>query len=563
VASLAAATAGTEGVLPPELCTVEVRGHGGVVVANTQEAAEAGARMLREGGNAIDAAVAASFALGVTETEGSGLGGSAWMVIHLADGRNVVLDGAAAVPLLVGNVQDGRELPEPEVSCGYGRWMVAAPASLALNQVALDRFGTKRLADTLVPAIELAETGVRMAPHLRPMVVKVIDRLRNSETLSRIFLDADLEPWGPDHVFCLEELAHTLRRLARDGSRDFYTGAIADEIDADMRTHGGFLRKLDLARVHPIERAPLRGTYRGLEVLSLPSPGGGATLIEALNILSCFPSELLAADGVARAMLTVEATRLAIADFSQHVPSSLATDLGMIAPEHARGRAGLIRLDRAMGERELGRVHPPQQESTTEVSVLDAQGNAVALTQSCTYEFGACVATPGLGFPYNANLKLFNWQDSRSNSFPRPGRVLPNTCAPTIVLRDGRPLLVLGSPGSLRITGAIVDVIVNVADRGMSVADAVAAPRVIWDAGHRSPGVHVEMAGTDADLQVSELRRRGFADFVLLELPTATNDLVDFGCVNTASIDPRTGEIIGVGDPRRGGAAAVGPPPGR
>jgi gamma-glutamyltranspeptidase / glutathione hydrolase len=558
VATLAATAALAGGVLPPELCTIEVRGRGGVVVANTQEAAEAGARMLREGGNAIDAAVAASFALGVSETEASGLGGNAWMLIHLASGRDVAIDGSPAVPLLVGAVRDGRGLPEPEASGGYGYWTVAAPGSLAVDQLALERYGTKRLADTLAPAIELAEAGVRSVPHTQAVLEEFAPKMRASETLARVFLDAGLDPWGPSHLFCLDDLARTLRRLARVGARDFYAGAIADRIDADMRAHGGFLRKYDLTRFRAVERAPLRGRYRGLEVVSFPAPGGGAALIEALQVLACFPGELLAADGVARAMLTVEATRLAIADFSQHVPSSLGTDLAMISPEQARSRAGLIRLDRAMGVRELGLVHPPRQGGTTHLSVVDAQGNAVALTQSCNSEFGACVATPGLGFPYNAALKLFDWQDPASASFPRPDSVLPYTCAPTIVLRAGRPLLVLGSPGSARITGAILDVVVNLVDRGMSLAAAVAAPRVIWDEVGPPPRVLVEMAGTDCDLQVSGLRHRGLADFFRLEFPTTTNDIIVFGGVNSAGIDPRTGETVGAGDPRRGGAAAAG-----
>jgi gamma-glutamyltranspeptidase / glutathione hydrolase len=544
--------------LPPELCTFEVRGRGGVVVANTASAAEAGARMLRSGGNAVDAAVAASFALGVSETEASGIGGSAWLLIHLADGRDVAIDGSAEVPFLAAT--EGRRYgyldPVSGLECGYR--MVATPGGLAAVQLALDRYGTKTLAETLAPAIELADAGVTLPPHEMPILEESLDLLRGSPSLAQVFLTPSLGLWDSSHVYCMDDLARTLRRLARAGSRDFYAGDIADEIDADMRANRGYLRKEDLRRVRAVERAPLRGSYRGLDVVAFPAPGAGAAVIEELQILEQFPSSLLTTDSVERIMLLVEAAALAIADLGQGRRVPMMSDLVMISPEHARRRASLIRLDRALLDDEVGQTTFLLPGGTTHVSVVDAQGNAVGLTQTFNVEYGASVATPGLGFPYNGSLSMYDWADPGSPSYPRLGTVLLQPIAPTMVLKAGKPMLVLGTPGSTKIPSAVVNVIVNVVDRGMDLASAVAAPRVLWGSRRDAKRVTLEIAGGISYDMADEVFRRGFDEVFLTTFPPDLEKFLLNGSVNTAGIDLRTGETVGAGDPRRSGLAVVG-----
>lgn len=542
--------------LPQELRTTEVRSMNGVVVANTHEAAAAGARILYQGGNAVDAAVAAALALGVSEAEASGIGGNAWILIHLASGRDIAIDGSGAVPLRVNPPELQRQLDD---GFEFGYRTVAVPRGLAALAYALERYGTRGFAQVVAPAIEIAEFGFHLPPHEHAIVGAFGWKLRSNPTLRDIFLDPSLEPWGPDHTFCMDQLAATMRRLAGRGVRDFYVGQIADEIDADMSANGGYLRKADLALVYPLERAPVRGRYRGLDVVAFPPPAGGAAVIEALQILDRFSRERLNTDSVETWVTMIEATRIALYDLYASQNAGPIEALQMLDPQRAAQRAAQIRPNRALRVREIldRDLIPPRQEGSTHISVVDSQGNAVAASLTFNEEFGACVATPGLGFPYNATLAFYEPSLPGSRSYPRPGNVLPNTMTPTIVLRGGKPALVLGGPGSARITSTVVGTIVNVVDRGMSPAEAVSAPRVLWD-GTQNPRVMIEIAAPHTEAEVRELIRRGFAEVYSLCFPPRPIDLLAFGGVNLAMFDAATGEAVGVGDPRRAGVAVGG-----
>jgi gamma-glutamyltranspeptidase/glutathione hydrolase len=545
--------------LPEELRTTEVHSTNGVVVANTREAAAAGARVLYQGGNAVDAAVATALALGVSEAEASGIGGNAWILIHLASGRDIAIDGSATVPLRVNPAELQRQLDD---GFEFGYRTVAVPRGLAALAYALERYGTRSFAQVVAPATEIAELGFRLPLHEHAIIGAYGWKLRSNPTLRDIFLNPSLEPWGPDHTFCMDELAVTMRRLARRGVRDFYVGEIAAEIDADMSAHGGYLRKSDLAMVYPLERAPVRGRYRGLDVVAFPPPAGGAAVIEALQILDRFSRELLNSDSVDTWVTMIEATRIALYDLYASQNAGPLEALQMLDPGRAARRAAQIRPSRALRVREIldRNLIPPRQEGSTHVSVVDSQGNAVAASFTFNEEFGACVATPGLGFPYNATLAFYDPSSPGSRRYPRPGNVLPNTMTPTILLRGGKPALVLGGPGSARITSTVVSTIVNVVDRGMGPAEAVSAPRVLWD-GTQKPRVMVEMAAPHTDAQVEELIRRGFAEVYSLCFTPRPIDLLAFGAVNLATLDAATGEAVGAGDPRRAGVAVGGDSP--
>ena len=545
--------------LPEVLRTVEVRSRNGVVVANTREAAAAGARLLYQGGNAVDAAVAAALALGVSEAEASGIGGNAWILIHLANGRDIAIDGSAAVPVGVRPEELQRQLDD---GFEFGYKTVAAPGGLSALSEALRRYGTKSFAEVVAPAIEVAEFGFRLPPHEFGVLGAYGWKLRSCRTLTDIFLTPSLDPWGPDHLFCMDELAATMRRLAQRGVREFYKGEIADAIDADMRANGGFLRKPDLVAVRSVERSPLRGKYRGLEVVSFPPPAGGGAVIEALQMLENFPREALDTDSVDGMMIMLEAARIALYDLYGSWTRGPLAAVRMLDPRHAARRAAQIRPERALDVRQiLGHpLIPPRLEGSTHVSVVDAEGNAVAASMTFNEEFGACVATAGLGFPYNATLAFYESEIQGGPNYPRPGNPLPNTMAPTIVLRGGKPFMVLGGPGSARITSSIVNTIVNVVDRRMGAAEAVSEPRVLWD-GSKSPRVLIEMAAPHADADVAELIRRGFTNIYTLYFPPRPIDLLALGGVNLAMFDATTGEAVGAGDPRRAGTAVAGDAP--
>jgi gamma-glutamyltranspeptidase/glutathione hydrolase len=541
--------------LPPELHTVQVHSADGVVVANTREAAEAGARMLDNGGNAVDAAAAAALTLGVSEAEASGIGGNAWILIHLASGLDVAIDGSARVPARV-RPQELKQLLDDGLTFGYKT--VAAPGGLAALAEALRRYGHLRFAEVIAPAIEVAERGIRLTPHQHAIADTFGWKLAGSRTLRDLFLSPTLGAWPLDHLYCLDAMARTLRRLAASGARDFYVGGTADAIHADMVSNDGFLRKSDLVLVHPVYRAPLRGRYRGYEVVSFPYPGGGGAVIEALQILDRFPREMLARDDAGSLMLRLEAVRIALYDLYAADEAGPVGQLTLLNPEHASLRASEINLARARTVQEiLGRdIVVPRQQGSTHVSAIDGQGNAAAISLTFNEEFGACVAAPGLGFPYNATLAMYDPTEPQSPFYPRPGNILAHTAAPTIVLASGKPFLVLGGPGSARITSTLVGTIVNVVDRGMSIAGAVGAPRVLWD-GSSQPRVMIEMAPPNTDSEVAELRRRGFPQIYTLRFPPRWIDLVAFGGVNLVASDTVRGVVTGAGDPRRAGTAVA------
>ena len=554
--ALAAAAPTVTAQLPPALGAVEVRSSAGVVVANTREAAEAGAMLLRAGGNAVDAAAAAALALGVSEPEASGLGGSVWMLIHLARGVDIFVDGSAAVPAAA-DPDVLEALRTAGVNVGYAS--VAVPGGLAAIAHAVEHYGTRPFAEVVAPAVALAENGIILPPHGLAVLENFRSRLLGSPTLTGIFLDESLVLRPADPLLCQPALARTLRVLARLGAAEFYRGEIAATMAADITANGGFVHTADLEAMRALERAPLHGRYRGFDIVASPPPGAGAAVIEALHILGRFPPERLAAADPGSRTLTLEAVRIALADLLlavAHPPlQALLVDKG-----HAARRATLIRGDRALRADEIvPRPGAAAMRGSTHLSVVDAAGNAVSLSQSINHEFGAGVATPELGFPYNSSLSLFDGRDPSGPFYPRPGNLLSPTMAPMIVLRHGRPMLVIGSPGSSRIVSVVTQVIVNVVDRGMSLADAVAAPRTVW-AVDGSPHAAIEVAGVGADETVAALERFGYPSVYTLCFPPRPIDLMYFGGANCAGVDPRTGDIVGVGDPRRAGWAASGDP---
>jgi gamma-glutamyltranspeptidase / glutathione hydrolase len=545
----------------------------GMVAAGIPEAARAGARMLELGGNAVDAAIATAFAIGVVDPLNAGLGGQCYILVHLRDGRDIAVDGSAPVPL--GIVPDQiRPLKESGFLWGYK--LAATPATPAAFAYVLKRFGTMSLAQVLAPAIELADYGHQFKASTLTVFKHYMDRIPENEFLARTFLKDGVELFPPDHVYCQPALANTFRRLAAHGVEDFYTGGIAQEIAADMAVNGGYVRKQDLALLRITERAPVRGRYRGLEVVAFPYPGGGDIVVDALKILDALPQELLQQDSVDRLHLLLEAMRLAFRSSPGNPASPFLGGAGF-DPTRAERLAPLIRFDRALGEDELpgaqGQAFADR--DTSHVAVVDRFGNAVSLTQTLGY--GSYVATPSLGFEYNSLLESCDFCDSGSPTFPLPLRTLRTTMTPTILLCAGRPLLVLGGASSSRIPSTIIAVVSNVVDRALPLGEAVTAPRVLvtrpipekstkpCQTARTDPlaenRFYVEVIDPITLKQADALVLRGFSDQTRVTLQNSLYDRRVFGAVNAVMVDPATGLLVGVGDPRRVGAAAAPTPP--
>ncbi|HVN75671.1 MAG TPA: gamma-glutamyltransferase, partial [Thermoanaerobaculaceae bacterium] len=310
-----------------------------------------------------------------------------------------------------------------------------------------------------------------------------------------------------------------------------------------------------------IERRPLRGTYRGLDVIAFPYPGGGGALLELLNILEGFPEELLQKDSLDRLHLLVEAARIAWTDGQTSLLPLQLLDHQLSDKRWAAQRAKLIRFDRALLPAEISgeAVDPHLAVGTTQVSVVDRWGNVVGLAQTLGGFFGATVATPGLGFIYNSNLNAFSFTNPLNPHYLAPGRVPMTAMTPTVILKNGKPLLVLGSAGSDRVVPTMVSVITGIADRGLSPCEAVAAPRAVWGSNWSEPKAFVELAGEITPERVDALEKQGYQGLYRQMFPARWMDLSAFGGTNTVAVDPVTGLLIGIPDPRRSGAASVVP----
>lgn len=535
---------------PPiyHLRAAPARSADGMVVSGTEASTRAAVDVLEAGGNAVDAAVAAALVLGVVDPGDSGLGGTTYILVRLADGRASAIDGSSLVPFFV-NHQRLAALAERDQQVGAE--LIASPGSLAALSLAVERYGTRPLAELLAPAIELAEHGYTLNVFQQSAVAKYWQEVLQSDYLRFVVLGGGTQLPHSDDRFCRPELAHVLRQIALHGASEFYRGAIAARIEADVVGRGGILRRGDLASLTAHELKPAHGTYRGRDVLTFPTPGGGGALVEALNILETRPSTFLAADGADRLQTLIEAFHIALLDQHRFTdPTSKASSslpVDYLAKDYAVRRARLLRLDRPLTHAEISPVPPPKagEDQTTHVSVVDRWGNAVALTQTLGRFFGCKVVTPGLGFPYNGFLE---------GVLDLPPRApVPTDMSPTIVAEDGEVLLVLGSAGSNRIPGIVASVISNVIDRGMDLTDAVVAPRALFGGHALQPCLEIARDVSPADL--TELERRGYDGILWSRLPTRMSREARFGSINAIHLDRRSRLLTGVGDPRRMGVA--------
>jgi gamma-glutamyltranspeptidase/glutathione hydrolase len=548
--------------LPPELCAPEAQSDFGMVATGSPEATRAAVGILERGGNAIDAAVAAALVLGVVDSDGSGIGGMTYLVIHRADGRTVAIDGTSYAPL---SIDIERYRAFKKTGRTWGPETISAPTTLAALEFARGRYGTMQLATLLRPAIDFATHGYPLSDIQLMWAKKYHPKIMQASVYMRHIAFLDGRTIGsPGDVHCQPDLANTLELIAARGIGSFYLGDISRLIDEDMVRIGAFLRRSDLARVRIREVVPLHTTYRGFDVFTFPPPGGGAAVIAALNILENFPSDFLAEDTIERHQVLIEAFRIAEADArgASHRQRSFGID--PLSKSTARDRAAMIEPGRIIPDELLVATIPPEcdqpGETTTQVSVADNQGNVVSLTQTLSRSFGAKVATPGLGFCYNSFLESFNADKPQC-----PGYLLPNSpcttdMAPTIVLRGGQFVAAFGTPGSNRIQPILVGVISNLVDRGMGIRDAVTAPRVLWGGVDEGKRAHIEIVDPISESDVATLERIGYEDITVLRYPPTPGDwtIANFGGVNAVAFDPKTVSYSGVGDPRRFGSA-MGP----
>jgi gamma-glutamyltranspeptidase/glutathione hydrolase len=461
----------------------------GVVASNHPRASAAGAEVLLEGGNAVDAAIATLFALTVVEPMMVGLLGGGVGHVRMADGRHAVVDGLSTAPAAAtpDMYRPRADLPPEEREVegrrnAIGALSVAVPASLRAWAHTLARFGTWSLADVMAPAIRLAAEGFRATPYLSDCIGDAAADLARDPDLAARFLPGGAKlPAGTG--FVQGAYAETLREIARSGPDVLHDGPLGGLFADALARDGGIVTRQDLRASRPIERAPIRGDYRGHEVYAPPPPASaGVHMAQMLRVMKGFDVAAMGFGTVEGWHLVAEVLKLAFADRSAATadPDFVKVPIERLtSPDYADLRRAGIDMARAQS----WQAHPSLAESncTTHVTVADAAGNIVATTQTINALFGARIAIPGTGLIANNYMHNFDPRPGLALSV-QPGKRVFTSMAPTIVLRDGRPAFALGLPGGLKIFPSAFQAVLNLIDHGMTLQQAVEAPR-IWTQG--------------------------------------------------------------------------------
>ena len=488
------------------------RGSRGMVVTNHPRASAAAADVLLAGGNAIDSAVAALFALTVVEPMMVGVLGGGIAHVRLADGRHRIIDGLSTAPAAAGGamyetVSDSP--PDYRETRGrankIGPLAIAVPGALAAWCQTLSDYGTLPLADVVAPAVRLAEGGFTATPYLVDCIGDTAADLAADAGLSALFLP-DGAPLMAGATVVQPAYAETLRAIAREGPAALYDGTLGDSMVDAIAAAGGVLNRDDLRSYRVKERAPVVGNYRGYEIVGPPPPASaGVHIVQMLNLLEAYDIGAMGFGSPDCAHLLAEVLKIAFADRAVATADPDFVDVPverLTAKSYASERRAEIELDRT---RQWGSgVGLADSRSTTHVCVADAEGNVVATTQTINGLFGACVQIPGTGMI--ANNYMFNFDPHPGLALSvEPGKRVFTSMAPMMVRQEGQLRYALGLPGSLRIFPSALQAIVNLLDHGMSLQEAVEAPR-LW-----TEGGPVELEETfPADLS-DALRARGHA----------------------------------------------------
>jgi gamma-glutamyltranspeptidase / glutathione hydrolase len=538
-----------------------VRGEHGMVASRSMLASQVGADIMRGGGNAIDATVATAFALAVTYPAAGNLGGGGFMLIRLADGRVVSNDHREKAPAAAQRDmyldKDGNVVPGLSTNSHLA---VGVPGSVAGLLDALARYGTLSRQKVIAPAIKLAKDGYVLNYDLAREFQDTAEQFRQYPGSAKVFLQKnDGAPYGEGDLFRQPDLARTLELISAKGRDGFYGGKTAALIVAEMQRGGGLITADDLRNYNSVWREPIEGQYRGQRIFSMAPPSsGGVLLVQMLNMLEPFDLRGLGYGSAAAIHLMVEAERRAYADRAEYlgdpdfytVPIAELTSKAYAKRRFADFDPNHASTSASIGPGQLGHESP----QTTHVSVMDAAGNSVALTTTLNLSFGCKIVVDGAGFLLNNEMDDFSSRENTPNAFGligreanaiAPGKRMLSSMTPTIVVDpNGKTMLVTGSPGGSTIITTVLQVIVNVLDHQMDVADAVSLPRF-----HHQwlpDRVVYEPYGISPDT-LKILRQQGY---MFVPLPWGRG-------IGDANSVMRVGEVLfGEADPREQGGAA-------
>lgn len=532
-----------------------VAASGGMVVSQNEAASEVGRQILRKGGNAVDAAVAMGFALAVTLPRAGNLGGSGFMLVHMAGsgGPDAVaaLDFRSVAPAAASSDEfrgdDGEILRD---ALTFGPRAAGVPGTVAGLEDAWRRFGALSWRETLAPAIELAEEGIEIGNDLAYALSEALAVMRRYPSSMAAYAREDGSAWAAGETLVQPDLAWSLRQISDHGAEAFYRGAIAEKIAAYMEQAGGLIAAGDLAAYRVSVREPIATDYRGYRVVTMPpSSVGGLALLQMLNVLGHYDMARLPQGSAASLHVLAETMKLANANRREGIGDTDFVEVpiaGILSASLAREMAARISPDRATPVEEISPedAFPYESRDTTQISVVDGEGNAVSLTYTLGYSFGSGLVVPGTGIILDNQMRNFSIRDPdvHANRM-EPGKRVVSTMTPTMVFDgDDRLFLVTGTPGGSRIHNVILQLIVNTVDYGMNIAEATHAPRIYqaW----REPELGVER-GVGAD-SLRLLEAMGHE----IEIQQTMG--------STQSIMLSEGLLYGAADPRRPGAAALG-----
>ncbi|MGA7166738.1 MAG: gamma-glutamyltransferase [Pseudolabrys sp.] len=468
--------------------------HNGMVVAQEQRSARIGIEILDRGGNAVDAAVAVGFALAVTYPRAGNIGGGGFMVIHLGKtGEDAAIDYRETAPAAATETMflDANGEPDPKKSRDSGL-SVGVPGTVAGLALAHAKYGSGKLslAELIEPAIELARNGVEIVDDIADTLPLAQPRIARWHSSAPVFLNSDGTVLMPGQDLLQPDLAITLRAIASDGPKGFYEGPVAEKIVAAVRKAGGVMTTEDMKNYRAILREPVRGTYRGYDIVSMPPPSsGGVHLIEMLNILEGYDLAKLPRGESLHVL--AEVMKRAYADRATFMgdPDSVKMPVaGLISKKYAAALRTQIG-NQATPATEVRSGNPADFEgqNTTHFSVIDSDGNAVSNTYTLNFSYGLGLVAEGTGVLLNNELDDFTSKPGTANAYglvgynanlPGPGKRPLSAMTPTIVMKDGKPFLITGSPGGSRIISTVLQIIVNVIDFHLPVDQAVSAPRV-------------------------------------------------------------------------------------
>jgi gamma-glutamyltranspeptidase/glutathione hydrolase len=537
-----------------------VRGKNGVVASSSAIASEVGIEILRKGGNAVDAAIATAFAMAVTWPSAGNIGGGGFLVYHGADGTTTTFDFREKAPLAATKTMYLDENGEVRDNSNHdGILAVGVPGTVAGLELAHQRLGSMEWAELLQPAIDIARNGMPISWHLHDAFKGYQDEWNLYPSSAKIFLHADGSFYQPDDLWVQPDLANTLERIQKNGRDGFYKGRTADLIADFMAANGGIITREDLARYEAIERKPIRGTYRGYEIVSMPPPSsGGVVLVQMLNILEGFDLREIGHNSALYLHLLTEAMRRAYADranflgdpdFNEDMPVTLLT-----SKDHANKQTATIDLEKASPSDPAKFAEIYESAETTHFSVADKSGNMVSLTYTLEHSYGSKIVVDGAGFLLNNEMGDFNarpgvttasgWIGTVPNQI-RPEQRMLSSMTPTIVAKDGVPLFATGTPGGKTIINTTMQTILNVIDHDMNIARAIAAPRI-----------HHQWLPDTTDME-----RDSFSPDTVRLYEQRGHTIDPTGSIGSAMgvyRDPETGILSGAADPRAedGGAVA-------